>query len=108
MFIDENRKRIMMFVVIADNPLRRAPTRYWYQRESTTSISVRLRLNDAWRVHEFLLEGDRLSWTYGGEVHPWRRVPWEERPDWLDTHLATENSKMDAAEDGNGQRPLST
>lgn len=99
MFIDEDRRRIITFVVITDDPLKRAPMRNWYQPASATSLSVRLRPTDAWRVHNFQLVGGRLSWTYGGGVHTWRRVPWEERPDWLDARVATEYSKMDATDE---------
>lgn len=99
MFIDEDRRRLITFVVYAVDPLKRAAMRHWYQPVSATSISARLRPTDAWRVHEFQLEDDRLSWTYGGRVHPWQRVPWEQRPDWLDAQLATEYSKMDAIDE---------
>ena len=98
MFIDEERRRIITFVVITDNPHKRAPMRNWYEPISVTSISARLRPTDEWRVHEFRLDGDQLSWTYGGGQHTWLRVPWEQRPDWLDARLATEYSKMDATE----------
>jgi hypothetical protein len=96
MFIDEDRGRIITFVVVADDPPKRAPMRNWYQPVSATSISAKLRPTDAWRVHDFFLEGDQLSWTYGGEVHAWRRVRWQHRPEWLDACVATEYSKMDA------------
>lgn len=99
MFIDEDRKRIITFVVFTLDPLKRAGLRNWYRPASATSISAKMRPTDAWRVHDFLLDGDRLSWTYGGEVHTWRRVPWEERPDWLDARVVTEYAKMDAADE---------
>lgn len=99
MIIDEERRRIITFVIITDDPSKRVPLRNWYRPVSATSISVRLRSIDPWRDHDFRLEGDCLGWTFGGEVHTWRRVPWEERPEWLDSRLVTENSKMDAAEE---------
>jgi hypothetical protein len=97
MFIDEDRRRIISFTVFAEDPLKRAAIRLWFRSESPTSISVRLRATEEWRVHEFQLDGDRISWTFGGAVQPWCRVPCEERPDWLDALLTTENAKMDAA-----------
>ena len=99
MFIDEDRQRIITFVVYAIEPLKRGSIRNWYLPVSAASISARLRPIDDWRVHEFQLEGDRLSWTYGGKVHPWQRVPWEQRPDWLDARLANDYSKMDAIDE---------
>ena len=96
--IDEERRRIIAFVVATDDT-KRAPMRNWYQPVSATSISVRLRPTDPWRVHEFQQEGDRLSWTYGGGVHVWQRIPWEQRPDWFDARLATAHAKMDATDE---------
>jgi hypothetical protein len=98
MFIDEDRRRIITFVVFSVDPLHRGSMRNWYQPESSNSISAKLRPNDEWRIHDFQLDGDRLSWTYGGRLHTWRRTPWEDRPDWLDSNLASTNSKMDAEE----------
>ena len=98
MFIDEVRGRIVMFVVVRDDPPERAPVRNWYQQDSATSISVRLRLTEPWRVYDSQIEGNTLSWNYGGAVHPWRRVPWKARPDWLDARLNSQYTKMDAAE----------
>jgi hypothetical protein len=98
MFIDEERGRIITFVVIESDPLVRAPMRNWYRPVSATSISARLRPTDPWRVHEFRLEDDCLFWNCGGEVQSWRGVPWERRPDWLDARLAGEYSKMDATD----------
>ena len=98
MFIDEERRRIITFFVYTDNSHKYAPMRSWYEPASVTSISARLRPTCEWRVHEFQLDGNRLSWTYGGRLHTWLRVPWEQRPDWLDARLATEYSKMDAIE----------
>ena len=99
MFIDEGRGMIIGFYVVFDDPPKWGPMRHWYRPVSATSISARLRAPDAWRDHGFQLEGDCLAWTYGGKVHTWRRVPWEDRPDWLDARLATENLRMDATEE---------
>lgn len=61
MFIDEERRRIITFVVFIANSDKRAPMRNWYEPASATSISARLRPTDEWRVHEFQLDGDRLT-----------------------------------------------
>lgn len=98
MSIDEERGRIIVFVVFSVDPLQRSPMRFRYRPESPNSITARLRATDSWRVHEFRLEDDRMLWTYGGGNHPWRRLPSHECPDWLDPRLETENSKMDAAD----------
>jgi hypothetical protein len=98
MFIDEERRRIITFVVVADHPPKRTAMRHWYEPASANSLSVRLRPTDEGRVHEFQLKGARLSWTYGGGLHVWWRVPWEQRPDWLDARLAAAYSRMDAPE----------
>jgi hypothetical protein len=99
MSIDESRGRIITFVVISIEPVKHAPMRSWFRPESATSITARFRPTDPWRVHEFQLDGDRLSWTYGGATHSWRRVLTNEKPNWLDTRLTTENSKMDATDE---------
>jgi hypothetical protein len=99
MFIDEGRGRIVTFVVIGVEPVQRAPMRSWYRPVSATSITARLRPTDPWREHEFRLDGDQISWTYGGATHSWKRVSPESHPDWLDARLATEYSKMDATDE---------
>lgn len=98
MSIDETRGRIITFVVIGIGPVRHVPMRSWYRPESATSITARRRQADPWRVHEFQLDSDRLSWTYGGGTHAWRRALPNEQPDWLDARLSNENSKMDATD----------
>lgn len=99
MSIDESRGRIITFVVISIDPVKHAPMRSWYRPESATSIIARLRPTEPWRVHEFQLNGDQLSWTYGGGIHVWRRVLPNEQRDWLDARLTTQNSKMDATDE---------
>jgi hypothetical protein len=99
MFIDEGRGRIVTFVVVSVEPGKRAVLRLWYRPESATSFAARLRPTDPWRVQEFRLDGDQLSWTYGGVTHTWKRVFPESRPDWLDARLATAYSKMDAMDE---------
>jgi hypothetical protein len=98
MFIDEERRRIITFVVITREPPNRASMRNWYRPESATSVAARLRPSDPWLVFSFQLEGDRLSWTVEGNVQAWQRVPWAERPDWLEERLAKDNVKMYEAE----------
>ena len=99
MSIDESRGRIITFVVISIEPVKHAAMRFWYRPETATSITARLRPTESWRVHEFQLDGDRLSWTYGGATHVWRRVLPNQQPDWLDARLTTENSKMDTTDE---------
>lgn len=98
MFIDEVRGRIITFVVISIEPVKYIPMCSWYRPESATSITSRLRPIGSWVVHEFQLDGDLLSWTYGGANHAWRRVPANKQPEWLEASIATANSKMDATE----------
>lgn len=98
MFVDEGRSRILSFLVIVANPIKRSAIRNWYQSVSAAAISVRLRPADAWRVHEFKLEGDRLTWVYGTRIQEWKRVTWVQRPEWLDDRIAAENATMDTAE----------
>ncbi len=98
MFIDEIRGRIITFVVISIEPVKYISMRSWYNPESATSITSRLRPSESWVVHEFQLDGDLLSWKYGGANHVWRRVPKNKQPEWLEASIATANSKMDATE----------
>jgi hypothetical protein len=96
MSIDGLRGRIITFVVISVEPVKHVPIRSWYCPASATSITARLRPTEPWRVYVFQLDGDHLSWTYGGATHSWRRVLPNEQPDWLEARLANANSKMDA------------
>ncbi len=102
MLIDEQRRRIIVFAILKDNPLWRCPIRYWYQSHSTTSIAVRLKSSEPWKAHSFLLEGDQLSWTVGDATQAWRRVSWADRPEWLDELFAKAYAKMDAEEASTG------
>jgi len=98
MSIDEVRGRIISFIVIGIDPVRRHPMSFWYRPVSATSITTRLRSSETWRINEYEFEGDRLLWKYGGGAHAWRRVPPNERPDWLDAMLMKVYSKMDATD----------
>jgi len=93
MFIDEERLRIIIITVIVDPPLRYGAMRNWYKPISATSIASRLLPTNEWRTHEFQLDSDGLSWTYGDALHTWRRMQQEDRPDWLETRLTAEYSK---------------
>jgi hypothetical protein len=105
MFIDESRGRIVNFVVMKAEPFRQLPMRLWYRPTSPTSIVVRLRPEEPWREHVFDLNGDTLSWTVGGTVQPWGRVPQEAHPDWLEAKLAEAYSKMDEIDRASGATP---
>ena len=98
MFINEDRRRIITFVLITADPTKRIPMRNWYQPMSDTSISTRLRPTEEWCLLEFQLQGNRLIWSYGGREHAWQRVLWEQRPNWLEAELVAANFKMDETE----------
>ena len=98
MSIDEARGRIVTFVVISPEPLKRQAVRNWFRYESPSSIATRLRLTDPWQLHQFHFEGDRIAWNHAGGVHAWRRLAPSEYPDWLEGRLAKDNAKMDEAE----------
>ncbi len=98
MSIDESRGRIIAFHVISIEPVKRAPIRSWYRPESDTSIAARLGPAQPWRITEFQLDGDRVSWISGSGTSTWQRLLSDEQPDWLDRRLTAENSKMDADE----------
>ena len=96
MAIDESRGRIITFVVISIEPVKLAPIRSWYRPVSASSVAARLQATEPWRIHEFQLDGNRLLWKYTGGNLALRRIHSDEKPDWLETRLTTENSKMDA------------
>lgn len=98
MSIDESRERIITFVVLSVDPIKRGPMRNWYRPESPTSISIKLNPANDWRVIEYRWEGDEILWTYGGRTHAWKRVPPDEYPDWLDAQIAAQYLKMDEME----------
>jgi hypothetical protein len=68
MSIDEERCRIIVFTVLFSPPPKYVGMRNWYQPVSDTTIRSRISPKNEWLIHEFLLEENRLSWTYGGAV----------------------------------------
>ena len=98
MFIDVARNRMITFVIMREDPPWRPAIKHWYKPETDTTITARLRPTEEWRTHEYDLQSNSLNWRYGGKVHEWRRVLWEQRPDWLEAELAKANLKMDETE----------
>ena len=98
MAIDEDRGRIIKFIVYTTDPLMRNPLRSWFRRISANSIEDELPDSHARRVWQFAIDGDQVTWRSGNFVSTWTRVPWNQRPEWLDRQLAIQHSKLDAAE----------
>jgi hypothetical protein len=98
MWIDAGRHRIITFVVIKVDPVKRAQMRTWYRPESPGSIRAGLKPRALERIHEFRLENDVLIWRHPTGDQPWRRLETNESPDWLEAEVTSANAKMDEME----------
>jgi hypothetical protein len=79
--------------------------RNWFRRESATSFSAKLHPTHDWRILHFQLMENQLLLSSGEMVFTLNRVSSDQLPDWMNKRLATQNLKMDSAEqasDGKG------
>lgn len=98
MWIDEALRRIVTFVVVRVDPIKRLPMRIWYEPESATSIRTGLKPTITGRVHEFRIKHDTLVWKFANHEQAWKRLSPNEYPERLETELAAANARMDDME----------
>jgi hypothetical protein len=92
------RKRIIQFVVIDRNPLKRLPMRLWYVLEPPSTLRLTSQPGrESWTCG-FRFEQDQLTLINRGTEYKCRRLHPLEFPDWLETELALSHAKMDKRE----------
>jgi hypothetical protein len=96
--IDESRGRIVTFVSVQADPLKRVAMRIWFRRDSGNTLIHRVALTSPWQTQEYYFEREHLVLPYRAGRHFLRRIAASEYPERLERSLASAHRLMDLAE----------
>jgi hypothetical protein len=110
MVIDTAKKRIVSFMVMNVNPVRRFPVvQLWYKQITSGLIHTRRKDTAKWHEEYYESDGASVSWIKSHGTYSWTRVSPPDVPDWLDESLDRVYTEMDqhphSAEQGAAANP---
>jgi hypothetical protein len=98
MAIDTTTMRIVTFVVIEIDPIKRVPMKTWYRQTEPGIIDVRLKPTSEWKSHSYTIEGNTIYWIMYAKEYPWINVPENNLPEWFRDRLTQAHARMDLQE----------